>query len=99
MPADGFEMVDAFAPTEAGNDVRLFNKPVRRNEDRNLLADGFAASVPENSLGALVPARDKAVEVFVDDRVIGAFNDGGEESESFSAAFAFQIVGGLAGEE
>ena len=66
---------------------------------RNVLADGFAASVPEDSLGALVPARDEAIEVFGDDGVVGIFNDGGQKSQAFGGGFAFEIVGGLAGEQ
>src|SRR5262249_29618516 len=88
-PADGFEVLDAFTPSDATEDFSLLILMIRRDEDGDRLADDLFRHVAEDPFGAFVPALDDAVEVLADDRVIGRFDDC---DESMSGLFAMLAV-------
>ena len=71
-------MIDLFAAADAREDVRLFVEPVRRDQDRDRLADRFLGGVPENTFGGGIPGADDSIEVLADDGVVRGFHDGNE---------------------
>src|SRR5690606_34637285 len=63
-------MIDALAATDALEDGGLLVRPVIRNENYDRTAHGFLGRVAVDALGTAVPARDDAVEVRADDRIV-----------------------------
>jgi hypothetical protein len=53
--ADGFEVVDCVAISQSSQDGVFFGSPVVRNDEEDVLADGFRRRVSEHALGASVP--------------------------------------------
>src|SRR5499426_4442572 len=78
--ADGFEMFNPGAPPDLLNNLRLFVKPVPRNQNGAGLAYRFLSRVAEHPLRALVPTRDDAVEVSAQDRVVRGIYYGAQQS-------------------
>ena len=81
--ADGFEMIDAFAPADFRQNGGFFVESLGRQQNQNRLADDFVGGVAEDALGGRVPTEDDAVEIFADDRVVGSGNDGGQPRLQF----------------
>src|SRR5262249_38690749 len=69
-PADGFEVVDALAASDARENFGLFIEPVGRDQDGDRLSDHLCSLIAEQTLGALVPGGNHAVEIFADDRIV-----------------------------
>ena len=69
-PAYGVEVIDALATTDSREHHVLFGQPIGREEHRDRLTHRFIGGVAEQPLGAAVPRRDDAVEIFADDRVL-----------------------------
>ena len=88
--ADRLEMVDALAATQALQDFVLFLPALGRNDQGNVLADGFFGGVAEYAFGALVPAADDAIERLADDGVVGRVDDGGEQGSIALGALAIR---------
>jgi hypothetical protein len=71
-------VVDALALPDPPEDGRLLVQMIRRDENRDGLADGLVGGVAEDALGPLVPAHDDAFERLADDGVVGRLDDGRE---------------------
>src|ERR1700722_6436600 len=76
--ADRLVVIEAGAAPDALEDFRLLVPQLRRNEDRDRLANDFFGRVAEQVFGGAVPADDDAVEGLADDGVAGRFDDAGE---------------------
>src|SRR5271156_1616419 len=63
-------MIDSFAAPDSGQHVVFFGPSLGRDDQSDVLADGFSGAVAEYSLGAGIPRGDHAVERFADDYVI-----------------------------
>src|SRR5262249_16028693 len=85
-PPNAFIMLDAFATSNAFKDGRLFVMSLWRHQDGYGLADHLVRSIPVQSLRALVPARDNAVQVLGDYRVARGLYD---LSETQQCQFVF----------
>ena len=77
-PSDGLERLDAPARADVRDRARLLVLAVVGDDHRDRAADRFARRIPEKPLGAAVPCRDDAVEIFRDDRVVARLDDGRE---------------------
>src|SRR5205085_2580209 len=64
------------APAKPRQDRILFGEPVRRKQNSDRAADHFVRRVAENDLGTPVPARDDAVQILADDRVVRGLDNG-----------------------
>jgi hypothetical protein len=64
-------VLNAIAPTDARKDGRLVVAKFLRYQYTAGLADYFRCRIPEDALGASIPARDRTVEIFADDGVFG----------------------------
>jgi len=69
---------DLRAPLDPAKNLGLLFGVVRWDEDGDGLANRLTSGVPEEALGALVPAPDEAVEILTDDRVIRRLDDRGQ---------------------
>jgi hypothetical protein len=76
--ANGLEVVDPLAGSDAGEDVRFFVLALGRNEDVDRLADQLVGRIAEDPLGRGIAGLDDAVEVFRENRVLGGLDDRGE---------------------
>ena len=75
-------MVNPLAGRDPGQDPGdLVLLLTRRAEQGDVPADGLCLRVTIDPLGGRVPARDRAVQRFADDRVIGGLNDRRQLSE------------------
>jgi hypothetical protein len=63
-------MIEPLTAPDALENLDLLVMAVRRNQDRDGLADDFFRRIAEEPLCSPVPSRDDAVEVFAQDRVI-----------------------------
>src|SRR5687768_8968673 len=80
-------MIDTFAPANAAENAGFFVGALGRDENGDVLADGFVGSIAKDAFGAAVPTGNDAVKVFADDRVVGELDDGREPVPKFSFAF------------
>jgi hypothetical protein len=64
-------MADPHTAGQALEDHRRLVHPVRWVQQRDRPSDHFRASIAEDSLGRVVPARDNAIQRLADDRVVG----------------------------
>ena len=78
VPALRLEVIHAAPGLETRDDLVLFGDAIVGNDQRDMAADGLLGGVPEQALGAGVPALNDAVERLPDDRVVRRFDDGGE---------------------
>src|SRR6185503_6990754 len=77
--AHGFEMVDACASLQGGDDVILFGDAIGWDDERNVAADRLVAGVAEQTLGGRIPALNGSIQRLADDRIVGRFDDRREE--------------------
>ena len=66
-----FEVLDIFLAPDPPEDIGRFFKSIGRCQHGDRLADHFLSFVPEHLGRADVPARDRAHQIFADDRVLG----------------------------
>src|SRR5579862_6157207 len=85
-------MINAFPPSEGGENISLFVKTVWRDDQRDVLADRFLGGVSKSSLCSFVPIDDDAVEVLSDNRILRGFNYGGESGLHLLGALALANV-------
>ena len=71
-------MVNALAPADASQAVRLLVLPVLGDQHQHRFAHGFLGGIAEQALRALVPALDDAVQILAQNGVIRGFHDGAE---------------------
>ena len=71
----GFAMLDRFALPGLGEDAVLFLPPVRRNDQAEVLADGFRGRIAEEGFGGGIPGCDDSVEGLAYDRIIRGRDD------------------------
>ena len=90
--SDSLVMVDPLTATDAFEDSRFFVVAIDRNEQSHRLADRFLAGIPEETLRAIVPARNDAVDVFRKDGVVGRFDNRGVVLRGFFVSFALGDV-------
>ena len=79
-------MVDALAAADARENARLLVCAVRRDQDRDRLADDLLGGVAEQPLGARIPGLDDPVEILADDGIVRGFHDRDELLRRSSAA-------------
>ena len=73
-------VVDAFAAAQPRHDGRQFVRAVRRDDQRDRLADRLGRRVAIEALGGPVPAGDRALEGLADDGVVGGLHDRRQEA-------------------
>ena len=88
--ADRLVMVDPLAVAQAAQDHRLFVPTVRGDDQGYRLTDRLLGSIAEQASRTVIPRRDRAVERLTDDRVVGRFDDRGEQLSSGRLALVFQ---------
>ena len=76
----GLEMLDPLPTRNLLQDVMFFVLAVGRNDVCNRTAQHFLRAKAEDSLHALVPTDDDALEVFAHNPVIRGIDDGGKKS-------------------
>ena len=64
-------MFHALSALQAAEDIGLFGKAVRWNENSDRFANNLTGFVAEQLLGTAIPAPDDAIQVFAYDRVVG----------------------------
>ena len=69
--ADGFEVIHTFTTLQAAQDVRFFLQALGRNQNSDWLSDRLFSGIAEQTLSAVVPASNDAVEILADDGVVG----------------------------
>jgi hypothetical protein len=70
-------MLDTLAAPDTFENRRLLIMPVRRNQNHDRLAYHFLGRIAEDSLRAVVPTGDYAVEVLANNGIIRGLDDGG----------------------
>src|SRR5205823_1757893 len=73
--ADGFQAAHDLAAADAREHLFLFGATLRRQDERDRLAERLRLAVAEEPLGALIPGADHAVERAADDGVAGGLDD------------------------
>src|SRR5262245_66663282 len=71
-------MINALSAPNALGDRALFVQTIRRDQDRNRLANGILRQVPVQPFGAAIPAGNDPIEVRADDGIVGRLDDGRE---------------------
>ena len=77
--ARGLEVIDPLAAPDFLQDLLLFRVQLRRNDDRDRLADDLVSLVAKDARGTCIPGADLSVEGFADDRILRGVDDRGEE--------------------
>ena len=72
--ANRLVVLDPFAGSDPGEDLRDSVGMRWRHEHRDRLADHLVGGVAIQALGARVPADDRAIDGLADDRIIGGFD-------------------------
>ena len=65
-----FEMTEAFAAPNAGEDLRFFFLVIRWNQSHDRAADHFVGGVSEDALRPQIPTGNDTVQVLSDDRIV-----------------------------
>src|SRR5262245_24733192 len=68
-------MVETLPLTNTSENSRLFIIALWRHQHSDRLSYDFLFLITKNPFSAFVPARNNAVEVFADNRIIGRVND------------------------
>src|SRR3954462_7790077 len=84
---NGFEVIDALARTNSGEDHGLVALQFLRDDGEDGGADHLLTGVPEDAGGGGIPTGNGAGEVLADDGVIGGFDDRGEFTEALGGPF------------
>ena len=66
----GFEMIDALAPSELGEDTIFFRMKLRRNEGRDVLSDDLIGLIPEDACCPRIPRCNHALQRLADNCVV-----------------------------
>src|SRR5208282_3397612 len=77
-PAYGLKMIDTLAAPDAPQNLYFLSLALRRDQDRDGLADHLCGRVAKEPLGAAIPTANDAIQVFADDGVIRGVNDRGQ---------------------
>src|SRR6185369_206605 len=77
--AHRFVMVNPIAAADALQDFRFFLEMIRRNENGYRLADNLLRSISKDPLRTAIPARNDAIQILADDRIVRRFDDGREK--------------------
>ena len=94
----GFEVLDPPALFQAGDDVIFLGETVGRDDQRDVAADRLGRAIPEQALGAGVPALNDAIERLADDRVVRRLDDRREQPGGQQLARAFTLDTTLRGD-
>ena len=86
--AHGFEVIDALAAADAGEDVVFLGLTIGRDQDADRLADQLRGGVAEQPLGPRVARLDDAVEILGNDRVVRRFDNGRQVRRHCLGGFA-----------
>src|SRR4051794_30952818 len=73
-------MFNPVALSDALDNERLLFLPLRRNNDGNVLADGFLGAVPEQPFSGAIPRVDDTVEGLANNGVIRRIHNGRQMS-------------------
>src|SRR6202789_1253434 len=76
--AHRFEVFDSLAPCQAPKNVFFFRTSFPRDDERNMLTDGFLCLISEQSLSALVPTGYRPIEFLAEDGIIGRIDNGSQ---------------------
>ena len=80
--ADGFEVIDTLASTQALQNLSFFFPQLGRNEEGDGASNGLFQREFKDSCGCRIPAGDDSVEILGDDGIVRGCDDGGESSAS-----------------
>ena len=72
------EVVDGFTGPDPPQDLLLFGKELRRDDQPDRLAEGLPLRVTEQALGGPVPRHDPSLGIHAQDGIVGGRDDGGE---------------------
>src|SRR5581483_4948377 len=72
-------MLNALAALQALDDFPFLLHPISRDDHRDWPADCLVGRVTEDTLCALIPTHDRAIEILTDDRIVGRINDSGQQ--------------------
>ena len=89
VPPQGLVLLDCFAARYAAEKIAHLGAPVGRNDEVDVLADGFQSSISKQAFGGRVPRGDGAVKGLGDDGVVGRFDDGAEQPLSLGVTIPF----------
>src|SRR5262249_56141184 len=68
-------MIDALAAPNALGDRALFVQTIRRDQDRDRLANGILRQVAVQPFGSAIPTGNDPIEVGADDGIVGRLDD------------------------
>src|SRR5450755_1024012 len=68
-------MIDTAATSDGGQELVFLLDPLRRDQDLHRAAHYLGLMISEDTLGALVPARDDPAQVLAEDCVVGGIDD------------------------
>ena len=77
-PPHRLEMVDDFAPADAGEHAVLLRAAVVRDDEHDVTADRFRGGVAEDPLCSRIPRHDDPVERLAHDRIVRRSDDRGQ---------------------
>jgi hypothetical protein len=81
-------MLNGVASANLLQNCGLFILPVRRYQNRDRPADSLFGSIAKQALGAPIPSRNNAIEVFAYDRIVGRLDDRCEAQRNDLGLFA-----------
>jgi hypothetical protein len=71
-------VIDDLAAPDARQHVVFLGVPLRRDDERDVPADGLGRRVAEHPLGGAVPRDDHTLERLAHDRIVGGIDDRGQ---------------------
>jgi hypothetical protein len=84
-PANGFIVVNALPARNLLKDYALFILPIWRDQNCNRCADHFFGRIAKQSLRAVIPTDNEAIESLADDCVITGLGNGRKPSKPLFA--------------
>ena len=88
---NGFEVIDALAGANPGEDDGLVGLQLVRDEGEDGGADHLLTGVSKDAGGGGIPTGDPAGEVLADDGVVGGFDDSGEFTQALGGVFVTRL--------
>src|SRR5580698_5186880 len=76
-------MVDALPAPDSVQNLGFFGVAFWRDDEGDVLTDGFFSVVAKDSFRTFIPARDDTIEVLADDGVVGGGYDGSQQTRDF----------------
>jgi hypothetical protein len=86
-------MVYALPSSETIENIRLFSVAFERNDQGDVLPDGFFSGVPKYPLRAPIPTRNHAIKVLADNGIIGGGDNGSQQTRYFFCSLRLVHIG------